>query len=94
MRSPYQLIDRIQFTEKGTRMTETENKYLFRVAMDANKVEIKKAIEDLFGVHVLKVNTMVRKGKRKRERTVRFGKQADWKRAIVTLAEGETIDVM
>ncbi len=68
--------------------------YTFVVAPDANKVEIRKAIEAIFSVKVTKVNTLNRKGKRKLNRRSRtFGKRPDLKRAVVTLAEGETIDV-
>jgi|APSaa5957512622_1039677.scaffolds.fasta_scaffold57963_2 large subunit ribosomal protein L23 len=87
------IIKEIQLTEKGTAQTELENKYFFSVATSANKPEIKQAVEGLFNVSVKSVNTMRYQGKRKRERTVRFGKRADWKRAIVTLEEGSRIDL-
>jgi len=68
--------------------------YTFVVAPDANKIEVRQAIEAIFNVKVLKVNTLNRKGKRKLNRRSRtFGKRPDLKRAVVTLAEGETIDV-
>jgi large subunit ribosomal protein L23 len=79
-------------TEKGTRLSEEENKYIFRVNPAANKVEIKQAVEELFKVNVVSVNTMNRQGKKKRVRTASAGKTAAWKRAVVTLAEGSTID--
>jgi len=69
-----------------------DNKYTFVVAPDANKTQIKIAVEEVFGVRVTSVNTMNRQGKRKRTRTG-YGKRADSKRAIVTLAEGDTIDI-
>jgi large subunit ribosomal protein L23 len=87
------IIKEIQLTEKGTAQTEIGNKYFFSVATSANKPEIKQAVEGLFNVSVKSVNTMRYIGKRKRERTVRFGKRADWKRAIVTLEEGSRIDL-
>jgi len=66
--------------------------YTFVVAPNANKVQIRQAVEQLFGVQVLKVNTLNRKGKRKRNRkSFTFGKRPDTKRAIVTLAEGQRI---
>jgi len=66
--------------------------YTFVVAPDANKVQIRQAVEQLFGVQVIKVNTLNRKGKRKRNRkSFTFGKRPDTKRAIVTLAEGQRI---
>ncbi len=93
MKTEYEIIDRILLTEKGTRLTDEENKYVFQVKKVASKQDVKRSVEKLFGVHVTKVNTMNRKGKKKRERTVNFGHTADWKRAVVTLADGETIDL-
>ena len=69
-----------------------ENKYTFLVRKDANKTEIKIAVEQVFGVRVLNVNTLNRQGKRLRTRTG-FGKRKDTKRAIVSLAEGDRIDL-
>ena len=69
-----------------------ENKYTFLVDPDANKTEIKIAIEQIFGVKVASVNTLNRQGKRRRTR-YGYGKKADTKRAIITLAEGESIDI-
>lgn len=69
-----------------------ENKYTFIVDPRANKTQIKQAVEAVFSVKVLGVNTINRQGKRKRTRTG-FGKRKDTKRAIVTLAEGERIDI-
>jgi large subunit ribosomal protein L23 len=69
-----------------------ENKYTFLVAPSANKTEIKIAVEKIFGVKVLDVNTMNRQGKRKRTR-VGFGKRKDTKRAIVSVAAGDRIDI-
>lgn len=92
MKDVYQVINRVLLTEKGTRLAEEENKFLFRVHPDANKMEIKAAVEQLFKVKVVAVNTMNRQGKKKRARTAQAGKTADWKRAVVTLAEGSTID--
>ena len=69
-----------------------ENKYTFLVAPDANKTQIKIAVEQVFGVRVTGVNTSNRQGKRMRTRTG-FGKRADTKRAIVSLADGDRIDI-
>ena len=69
-----------------------ENKYTFLVQPDANKTQIKQAVEAVFGVKVTNVNTINRPGKRKRTRQG-FGKRKDTKRAIVSLAEGERIDI-
>ena len=78
-------------TEKSTRVSE-HNQIVFKVRMDASKPEIKKAVEGLFGVKVTAVNTLVQKGKMKRFRG-RVGFRSDVKKAIVTLAEGQSIDV-
>jgi large subunit ribosomal protein L23 len=68
--------------------------YTFVVAPDANKLEIREAVEAIFNVRVTKVNTLNRKGKRKRNRrSWTYGQRADTKRAIVTLAEGDSIDL-
>lgn len=71
-----------------------ENVYTFVVAGDANKIEIRRAVEEIFGVKVTNVNTVNRKGKRKRNRrTGGYGTRPDSKRAIVSLAEGDTIEI-
>jgi large subunit ribosomal protein L23 len=71
-----------------------QNVYTFRVHKSASKPEIADAVRDIFGVRVAKVNTLNRKGKRKRNRrTFTYGKRPDHKRAIVTLVEGDTIDL-
>ncbi len=87
----YDVIREPLITEKGA-YQEKENKYFFRVRRDANKHEIREAVERLFNVKVDKVNTMVTGGKWKR---VRFqpGKTSDWKKAIVTLKEGQKIEL-
>ena len=94
MKDVGRIVKEIQLTEKGTALREIGNKYFFKVAPQANKVEIKWAVEQLFKVKVDKVNTMNYEGKLKRERSARFGRRADWKRAIVTLREGSTIDLV
>jgi large subunit ribosomal protein L23 len=79
-------------TEKGTRLKEEGNQYLFQVAKTANKVEIKRAIEQLFKVTVLDVRTARVRGKVKR--LGRFqGRRPDWKKAIATLKEGDSIEL-
>ena len=78
-------------SEKSYGLIE-DNVYTFVVHPDSNKTQIKIAIEKVFGVKVLSVNTLNRKGKRKRTRTG-YGKRKDTKRAIVTLAEGDRIDI-
>lgn len=94
MKNSSDLIKAVLLTEKGTRLSEEENKYLFRVAMTANKIEIKRAVEELFSVRVMAVNTMRRKGKKKRERTANYGTTAAWKRAVVTLHADDSINLI
>jgi large subunit ribosomal protein L23 len=69
-----------------------EGKYTFKVRLDANKTEIKKAIEEIFGVTVLKVNTMRMQGKVKRAGKF-IGRRSDWKKAVVQLKEGDSIKI-
>ena len=91
MSSPYDTIIRPVMTEKSTRLQEQENKVTFRVAFDANKPQIKKAVEELFDVDVEGVNTLIMPGKPKR--VGRFlGRRRAWKKAVVQLAVGEYID--
>ncbi len=94
MKDVYQVIQKVMLTEKSTRLSEAENKYIFSVSPSANKAEIKQAVEELFKVKVTAVNTMKRLGKNKRERTASAGRTAGWKRAVVTLAEGSKIDLV
>ena len=87
----YDVIVSPVITEKATNLTE-QNKVVFRVADTASKDEIAAAIESLFKVNVVKVNTLVQKGKTKRFRGI-LGRRVDIKKAIVTLADGQSIDV-
>ena len=87
----YQTILSPLVTEKATALSE-RNQVVFKVALDATKPEIKAAVEGLFGVKVLAVNTIVVKGKTKRFRG-REGQRSDWKKAMVRLAEGQSIDL-
>ncbi|WFB35784.1 50S ribosomal protein L23 [Kiritimatiellota bacterium B12222] len=93
MKPAHQIIDTILLTEKGTAMMEGLNQYVFKCHPDANKQEIKAAVQTLFKVTVTDVRTMNRKGKKKRERRPNYGLTAAWKRAVVTLADGNTIDL-
>jgi len=86
----YDIIRGPIITEKATELSE-HNQFAFRVAPDASKPEIRAAVESLFGVKVTAVNTLVAKGKRKRFRG-HLGKRSDVKKAIVTLAEGQSLD--
>lgn len=87
----YDVILAPVITEKATQVSEA-NQVIFKVANGATKTDIKAAVESLFDVKVKAVNTLVRKGKRKIFRGIR-GRQSDVKKAIVTLEEGQTIDV-
>jgi large subunit ribosomal protein L23 len=92
MKALHEIVVRpLILTEKGERMKEGGNKLLFQVALGANKIEIKQAIEKLFKVKVLDVNTLVSRGKIGRMGK-RAGKRPNWKKAIVTLREGDTIE--
>jgi len=89
----YHLIRRPIVSEKATDDSARRNAYAFRVPRDANKVEIRQAVERLFAVKVLSVNTLTVKGKWKiRGRTI--GRTQEWKKAMVVLQEGQTIDVL
>jgi large subunit ribosomal protein L23 len=93
MKDPRSVILAPIVSEKSYALIES-GVYTFKVHPDASKPEIHDAVETIFGVKVKKVNTLNRKGKRKRNRrTFTYGKRPDSKRAIVTLAEGETIDL-
>lgn len=86
----HQIIRYPSITEKNTILKENQNRYVFEVMRTATKPQIRKAVENLFGVKVVDVNTMVVKGKKKR--MGRFsGYRSDWKKAIVKLGEGQTI---
>ncbi|MBT3071151.1 50S ribosomal protein L23 [Rhodomicrobium sp. Az07] len=87
----YDVIRSPIITEKSTLVSEN-NQVVFKVAIDATKPDIKEAIERLFNVNVVAVNTLIRKGKVKRFKGVK-GQQSDFKKAIVTLKEGQTIDI-
>ncbi|MDX2112738.1 MAG: 50S ribosomal protein L23 [Alphaproteobacteria bacterium] len=87
----YDVIVSPVVTEKSTRISE-QNKVMFNVRLDAGKQDIKTAVEALFGVKVKSVNTLVRLGKQKRFRNT-MGKLSDTKKAIITLAEGQSINL-
>lgn len=93
MKNALQTIKGLQVTEKGTTQLAGQNKYLFKVDPAANKLEIKRAIEAFFKVKVVKVNTMNYEGKMSRQRTLKYGRKPDWKRAIVTLKAGDKIEL-
>jgi large subunit ribosomal protein L23 len=91
MKEAQKIIRRPLITEKSTRQKEEGRQYVFEVHRDANKIEIQSAVEQLFKVKVLQVRTSNVLGKVKRLGR-RYGKRPDWKKAIITLKEGDRID--
>lgn len=91
MRQATDIVRGLLQTEKGARLA-ARDQYLLKVALDANKVEIRKAVETLFNVHVLGVNTQIRHGKWRRLSN-HWGRRPDWKEAFVRLAKGQKIEV-
>ena len=90
MKDPRSIVRKALITEKGTALRELRNQYHFEVATDANKIEIKRAIETIFQVKVGSVRTQQMRGKMKRQgRTA--GRRSDWKKAIVTLMPDQKI---
>jgi large subunit ribosomal protein L23 len=94
MKEAFDQIQTVILTEKATLLSEKHNQYVFRVNPKANKIEIKRAVEHLFKKTVVGVNTANFAGKKKRERTASFGRRPHWKKAVVTLKEGEKIDLV
>jgi large subunit ribosomal protein L23 len=87
----FEVIKTVRLTEKGTRQGEKYNQYTVVADRHANKTEIRKAVQELFKVKVIKVNTLNVRGKSRRQRTSQAGKAPDWKKAIVTLKDGDKI---
>jgi large subunit ribosomal protein L23 len=94
MNEPHDIILTASLTEKSTLLSDKLNKYVFRVTPRANKIQIKNAIEKLFQKKVIDVNTCNYAGKKKRERRADYGRKVHWKKAIVTLKEGEKIELV
>ena len=92
MKSPYEVIERPLVTEKSIAGAEG-GKYTFRVRKNVNKIEIGRAVEQIFNVKVADVNTMTVRGKKKRLGRYPEGRTADWKKAIVTLRPGYKIEI-
>ena len=89
----FDVIKTVRLTEKGTRQSDRFNQYTVIADRRANKTQIRKAVEDLFKVNVLKVNTLNIRGKYRRQRTAQAGQTSDWKKALVTLKPGNTIEL-
>ncbi len=91
----YDVIRRPVITEKSTEMAEGQNKYVFEVARAANKIQVKEAVEEIFDLEgkVVKVNTMMMPAKRGRRGRNTYIRSRAWKKAVVTLEEGVTIEL-
>lgn len=91
MKNIYSIIKKPLFTEKGSSLKEAHNKVLVEVSRDANKIDIKRAVEEIFKVKVEKVSTMIEQGKwKKYGRSV--GQKPDRKKAVITLKKGEKLE--
>ena len=87
----FEIIKTVRLTEKGTRQGTNYNQYTVVADPRANKTEIRRAVQELFKVKVTKVNTLNVRGKFRRQRTKQAGQSSHWKKAIVTLKEGDKI---
>lgn len=89
----FDVIKTVRLTEKGSRQGESFNQYTVVADRRATKIQIRKAVEELFKVKVTACNTMNVRGKERRQRTKQAGKTSDWKKAIVTLKDGDKIQL-
>ncbi len=89
----FDIIKTIRITEKGTLLAEKHNQYTVVADRRATAPQIKRAVQDLFKVKVQRVNTQNVRGKARRQNTAAAGRTSDWKKAIITLKEGEKIDL-
>lgn len=87
----FEIVKTVRLTEKGTRQGEKYNQYTVVADRRANKTQIRQAVQELFKVKVVRVNTLNVRGKARRQRTPQAGKAPDWKKAIVTLKHGDKI---
>jgi large subunit ribosomal protein L23 len=92
--NPFTSIQRLRLTEKASANQEKHNTYVFVVSPDVNKIQIRQAVEQLYpNVTVTRVNTMNYSGKMRRQHTKQRGRTSNWKKAVVTLKEGDKIDI-
>ena len=91
--NPFEVIKTVRLTEKGTRQGEKYNQYTVVADPRANKTQIRQAVQELFKVKVTRVNTMNVRGKARRKRTAQAGVTNAWKKAIVTLKDGDKISL-
>lgn len=89
--SPFEIIKTARLTEKGSVQADKHNQYTVVADRRANKIQIRRAVEELFKVKVVDVQTMNVRGKLRRQRTRQAGKARDWKKAVVTLKTGDKI---
>ena len=87
----FEIVKTVRLTEKGTMQSEIANQYTVVADRRASKIQIRHAVEELFKVKVVNISTMNVRGKLRRQRTKQAGKSPDWKKAIVTLKEGDRI---
>ncbi len=91
--NPFEVVKTVRLTEKGTRQGEKLNQYTVVADRRANKVQIRHAVQELFKVNVIKINTLNVRGKARRKRTAQAGTTSTWKKAIVTLKDGQKISL-
>jgi large subunit ribosomal protein L23 len=89
----FEIVKTVRLTEKGTRQGEKYNQYTVVADPHATKTQIRQAVQELFKVKVLKVNTLNVRGKFRRQRTKQAGQSSNWKKAIITLKEGDAISL-
>ena len=89
----FDIVKTVRLTEKGTRQGEKYNQYTIVADRRATKPQIRSAVQELFKVKVVKINTLNVRGKARRQRTAQAGKAMDWKKAIVTLKKGDKISL-
>lgn len=89
----FDIVKTVRLTEKGTRQGEKFNQYTVVADRRATKPQIRAAVQELFNVKVVKINTLNVRGKFRRQRTAQAGQAPDWKKAIVTLKEGDKISL-
>jgi large subunit ribosomal protein L23 len=94
MKDIYQVIKKVRLSEKATMLQETNNEVTLEVDRKANKIEIKQAVETLFGKTVVAVRTANCDGKERRKRRADAGRTNHWKKAVVRLKEGESLDLI
>jgi large subunit ribosomal protein L23 len=94
MKDIYQVIKNVRLSEKATFLQETNNEVTLEVDRKANKIEIKQAVEELFGKTVVAVRTANYDGKQRRKRRADAGRTNNWKKAVVRLKEGESLELI